>query len=520
MTVNLTIKVTARDVSDTPIGVGRIGLSVARQVSAAPVQVSQVNLSMLIGVPLTITDLVLLRFAIAVEAADYTIERAVVSFDESLQAWQTSNPHVIPTGSRSDVAISARLAVPRFAPVKTLPETMTIPANFNPGAALLELHSNALAYRGLWLEDTNVARLSDPIRGDPAAEDRGRFGHEKKTLKAKDFGVFTLLEFGFPAPNTSGRPRFLVGVWYPNQALGNIADVNVFFSPNTGPPYPGDSYPFSKVYPYQMTKKDGIEASKYSLPDLEQRYVDLPLGYVCTGYKIVYQMLAAGKNSIIVMPVQPASQWGPLQTRTCLWRLVLEAVRFGEAQRLIARQGKVGRLSLLREGATVDTDNAGVAGGVPFARTEYRLTTSAFSAGLGAMLGLIGTARLGNNKESSQKADKEYPPSHFAASDDECQAAWKCLWDVDGGFRQLGGFDQCMGAMLAWRNAGSKRVLRMYPFRRYCRRNLVGRWSCSRRRCQARSGGQSRVHRSGLFYRPLDPLGAVLESFFAQKVSR
>ena len=461
MTFNLTINVTARNVNDTLIGVGRVGLNVARQVSQAPVKVNQMNLSMLLGIPLTIPDLVLLRFAIAIDASDYTIERAVVSFDDRLQAWQTSNPHVIPTGSKSNVGIDARLGVVRFAPIKTLPETMTVTADFNPGSALLELHGNALAYRGLWLEDTYVACLSDPIPGDPDAVDWGRFAHEKKHLQAKDFGTFTLLEFGFPAPNTTGRPRFLVGVWYPNQALGDIADVNVFFSPNTGQPYPGDSYPFAKAYPYQTTPKAGLKGPKYNPPDLNQQYVDLALGYVCTGYKMVYQMLAAGKNSIIVMPIQPASQWGPLETRTCMWRLVLEVVRFGEALGLIARQGKVGQLNLMREGATVDANSSGVAG-VPFAHTDYRLTTSAFSAGLRAMLRLMGAAKLTDEKGSSQKADKDYPPSHFAARDDECQAAWKSLWDIDGGFRQLGGFEACMRPMLAWRKQGSNRSLRMY----------------------------------------------------------
>ena len=71
-------------------------------------------MSMLVGVPLTIPDLALLRFAISVEASEYTIERAVIWFDDGQQAWQTSNPHVIASGSKSNVAIAARLGVLRF----------------------------------------------------------------------------------------------------------------------------------------------------------------------------------------------------------------------------------------------------------------------------------------------------------------------------------------------------------------------------------------------------------------------
>jgi hypothetical protein len=453
MTFNLTIIITARDVTDAGIGVGRVGLNVAQQVSEAPVKVNEMNLSTLFGQPLTIANLVALRIAIRVEAMDYTAERAIISFDDSLGKWQTTNPHLTPTGSKTDLAIDARLGVMRFAPLRMLPETTPEKPDFNPSASLIEPHGNTFAYRGLWLEDTLIARLSDPIPGDPAAEDWKRFAHEKKHWIAREHGTFALLEFGFPAPNTNGRPRLLVGVWYPNHPFSDTADVNVFYSPNTGPPYPGDTYPFTKAYPYQMSPKEGHKGPNYTLTDLDLPYLGLAMNYVCVGYKLVYQMLAAGKNSIIVMPLQPASQWGPLVTRTCLWRLVLETVRFGEAQRLISRTGKVGRLDLVREGASVSTDGVGQPG-APYARTQIRVTTSAFSAGLGAMLSLISTSKL--------KDDTPYPPSHFAAADGECQSAWKAIWDVDGGFHQLGGFEACMRPMLAWRKEGAKRVLRMY----------------------------------------------------------
>jgi hypothetical protein len=81
MTFNLTINVTARDVTDATIGVGRVGLNAALQVSQTPVKVSETIMSMLIGPPLTIPNLVVLRLAIFVEAADYTAERAIISFE-------------------------------------------------------------------------------------------------------------------------------------------------------------------------------------------------------------------------------------------------------------------------------------------------------------------------------------------------------------------------------------------------------------------------------------------------------
>jgi len=453
MIFTLTINVAARDVVDGRIGAGRFGVTLARQVSSAPVRINQLTMSGVIGQPLTVTDVAVPTVAITVEASDYTRESTVCSFDDGRQAWVSTNPHVVVAGTKGDMAIVARLGCLRFAPLKSMPDTAPVKPDFNPVATLIEARGADFAYRGLWLDKLYLARLSDPIGGTKTAVDWKRFAHEKPTLAAKDSGTFAVLEFGFPAPNVTGRPRFLVGVWYPNSQLGDVADVNVFFSPNTGPPYPADSYPFAKGYPYEMLPKDGRKGPKYTLDDLDQPYVGLAINYVCVGYKIIYQMLAAGKNSIIVMPIQPASQWGPLQTRSCLWRLVLEVVRFGEAQRLIARQGAVGRLELRREGASVNSDAAGPAA-MPFARPQIRFTTSAFSAGLGAILSLIATAKLAD--------DKPYPVSHFAAPDDECAAAWKALWDIDGGFYQLSGMEACVQPMLNWRKGGSGRVLRMY----------------------------------------------------------
>jgi hypothetical protein len=453
MVFDLTLKITARDAVDGSIAFGRAGLNVVQQVSTTPVKINEMILSALFGQPLTIPNLLMLRLYVTISATDYTPERAIISYDNSAGVWQSTNPHVVPTGSMTSVDVAARLGVLRFAPQRFVAENTDVPGDHNPGAALIEARGNAYAYRGLWLEETNVARLSDPIAGKPSAPDWERFSHEKKRLKAKEFGTFALLEFGFPPPYAAGRSRFLVGVWYPNQPLGDMADVHCFFSPNTGDPYPGDAYPFAKGYPYRMNPNDGKKGPKYTLADLHQPYPGLTVNYVCIGYKIVYQMLAAGKNSMIVMPVQPAAQWGPLQTRTCLWRLVVEAVRFGESQRLIARTGKTGPLNLAREGAGVDTELVGPPS-APFARNQIVLTTSAFSAGLGAMLGLITTEKL--------KDDKNYPASHFWASDAECQAAWKRIWDVDGAFHQLGGLDSCVRSMLGWRKGGLGRQLRMY----------------------------------------------------------
>jgi hypothetical protein len=456
MPFSVSIKVSACDALDNRLGAGRFAIIVARQASATPVQVIQSSMTGLIGQPLALTDVAVLRVLLTVDVSDYTKQSALLVFDEQANAWTTNNSHVVVSGTKSDLTVVARLGCIRYAPIKKLSPAMMVKADFNPAGALLESHSGSLTYRGHWLENTLIGRLADPIFGKPDADGWDRFGNDKRSLAAKDFGTFALLEFGFPAPNMAGRPRYLVGVWYPNKPLGETADVNVFFSPNTGDGYPPDAYPYAKAYPYQTKPRKGAASAKFKLEDVDQPYLSLAENYVCVGYKLVYQMLAAGKNAIIVMPIQPSAQWGVLQTIGGVWRLVIEAVRFGESQRLIARKGKVAALDFSRDVVTTDTDSLGIAE-QPFNRNQMRLTTSAFSAGLSAIFGMMSSVTGRGNS-----ALKDFPASHFGASEAECLTAWKALWDIDGGFHQLGEFESCVTRLLAWRKGGSNRTLLMY----------------------------------------------------------
>jgi hypothetical protein len=130
---------------------------------------------------------------------------------------------------------------------------------------------------------------------------------------------------------------------------------------------------------------------------------------------------------------------------------VLEVVRFGEARRLITRGGSVAQRTISLEGTNVTS----VEGSAPpsYQPAEITLTTSAYSAGLGALLALI----AGGSPNA-----RDYPPLQFVAPTDALSRSWQGIWDIDGFFGGFGGPEACIPPMLKWRSAGKGRVLRMY----------------------------------------------------------
>ena len=459
-TYTLTVTADAVDVLDSPLGLGTVGITYA-QAQADPKIINQLVQTFPTKRPFVLAQLVILSFAVTVLIVDYEPERATLTFVDG--AWRSDNPHIAAIGSNTTLQVTARLGVLRFAPITYISESTTVAADFNPAAVVVEKRDNGYQYRGLWLEALKMYRLGDPIAGDFAATDWKRFNIKPATPVAKEHGCFALLEFGFPLPVQAGRPRFLVGVWYPKDPLGERPDVNVFYSPNAGPPlYPADKYPFTKTYPYQLKTKDHQPPGPGPLSKFDQKYADLAVNYVCTGYKIAYQMLAAAKNSVIIMPIQASGDWGPFARQGTVWRIVLEVLRFGESRRLIAATGVPSNTIVHRLEGTQTQPASSAPPPVAIKPAQVVVTTSSFSAGLEAILEIIGTA----------DADaKLYPPSHFGAPATPLQTAWKAIWDIDGAFRQMGGPTACIPLMRKWWTSKSGRNLRMYHSEDTCDRN-------------------------------------------------
>jgi hypothetical protein len=401
------------------------------------------------------------RVSLTVSKADYATEQAVLS-GESGSSWRTSNAAITVTSSGAALRVRVTLGCVRFAPGKYYPPGTTVGICENAGGVLMEAAGSDYKYSGVWLNDESMSCLSDPVFGDPNAKEWTRLNHQTIGVPIARHGQLMFVEFGYPAPNGSGRPKLLAAVWAPSKQLTPPINAVVFYSPNTGEGYPADRYPYASAYPYRLRLLNGYAGKACSqaapVSDLIQPYTALGTQYLIAGYKIVYQLIAAGRTPIVIMPIQPSSDWGPIGGKEGLGRLVVEVVRFLFAQGLCATRPRV--LSALRFGPggvtlfppeTTLTDDA-----VP-GLDHIRVSVSAFSAGIGPIFTLI--AGLPRKSE----VDTQYPVSLFASPASVLDGAWRELWDVDGGVLKFGTWASAVKSFTTWQNAGSgRRIIRSY----------------------------------------------------------
>jgi hypothetical protein len=401
------------------------------------------------------------RVALTITKSDYSSENAVLSA-ESGGAWRTSNPAISVDFSSGMLKIRVTLGCIRYAPGKFYPPGTNVRICENANGALLEATGNGYKYRGVWLNDESMFRLADPVFGNPDAKEWNRLNHENVLVPLSRHGQFVFLEFGYPPPNGNGRPRLLIAAWAPLKQLTPPINVIVFFSPNTGGGYPADSYPFTSAYPYRLRilKDYASKPCSQSAPidTIIQPYTGLGIQYLIDGYKIVYQLIAAGRSPIVIMPIQPSSNWGPIGLKEGLGRLVAEVVRFLFAQGLSSTLPRV--VSQLRFSAdgvslfppqTTLTDDA-----VPD-NAQIRVSVSAFSAGVGPVFTLI------SGISTKSEIDGQFPVNLFASPASLLDKAWRELWDVDGGILQFGPWSAMVKSFLDWQKAGrGQRTIRSY----------------------------------------------------------
>jgi hypothetical protein len=153
-----------------------------------------------------------------------------------------------------------------------------------------------------------------------------------------------------------------------------------------------------------------------------QHYVYLAVNYLLAGYKIVPQILATRRNPIIIFPIQPSMNWGPLGTQIGMSRLIKEVIRFLYARQIVSsRVAPTARLSL-------DAGRASIVPAKGLFRTEpipvsWTLTVSGFSNGIDKVLDLCTPRPID---------EKLYNPSIFSSPETTLLESWREIWDIDG----------------------------------------------------------------------------------------
>lgn len=157
-------------------------------------------------------------------------------------------------------------------------------------------------------------RLLHPILADPDDGGWGRFRHETvSNLDPSAEGNFRWLEY------QHGRKRYAVAIWMPSSYFQSgtrkSLDFLIFYSPTTAEK---KEYALNRGhrYPYGL-RKDAVGIGQPYIASLGQ-------SYLFNGHFLCYQLLAAKKKAILLMPINDAGDWGPFSDCADAYRFINE----------------------------------------------------------------------------------------------------------------------------------------------------------------------------------------------------
>ncbi|WP_171165502.1 hypothetical protein [Streptomyces sp. I05A-00742] len=310
----------------------------------------------------------------------------------------------------------------------------------------------------------------------PAAEGWRRFATSKAAVDPQREGRFYLVEYG-DVGDDAGGTRFAVGVWVPHRLHDPKAeklDFVVWLHPsvtNNKRHYPQVHPPFRPPYPYGILATMGNGSAIAT-----QRFIEIPITQVLEGRFLAYQLAAAHRSAVIVVPVAPSNHFEPFVAPATLMRLLKELCLW------IPRD--------VPRGAEAAVHRPSPAVG--------RIVVSAFSSSVKQLHDLTKAGGLtGSLPDSLFDAPHWWaPPRPDGSANDvvEFDRAWKEQWAIDGFTPQ---FLDYADAAASWVQLGDRR-LRIYKSRFTGGWNLptprrVGAWADLVKRLRL----QPQVHRSG-----------------------
>jgi len=323
------------------------------------------------------------------------------------------------------------------------PDRFTGAPGAKPGT-FIKRHDGVVGFRGRYfdlslLEDLNFHLVDAEMLKPPANPKAAGWERLKTTMAAiKPPGDlwFRLVEYG----GDGGGPRFLVALCGPLKGLvGEDAslDAILYYAPativqdakHTYNLFPPSRYPFRDDYPYAEIVLE--EKESWNQPYCSMAFAYLMVDGLRGGYRLAYQLLAAKKAAVIIMPISPYGNLGPFLTRAGAWRLVREASYFAYGMR--------------------EQNDA------PQEPRTNRLAICGYSAGVEFANKLL----TGDKDTLQDDKGQGYDRFVWGSKADDLGKAWKETWvlDATGGLSGLAGVKS---RLANWVKGADDRCLRIY----------------------------------------------------------
>ncbi|EEM86177.1 hypothetical protein BK742_03445 [Bacillus thuringiensis serovar pingluonsis] len=298
-------------------------------------------------------------------------------------------------------------------------------------------------YLGMFNDESLFVPVKHPLLPTKPSEEWGRLNHgEPEKINPSRTGDLFWLEWGIGDKS----PRLLVAVWVPRWrgVTQSKLDFVTFFTPNTAIP---EKFPARKEdYPYLAWKTGDI---------LVQPYPGLGHRYLFREKWLSYQLLAAKRQAVLVIPIQPYGKWGPFAHAAGLARLLAEITHF------LHRTGHTSGYQ-----TSTDEDHA-LTPSFRFNRNAIhqppppiqRVVLSGFSAGVGPIVNMLPTTigqKMNDPDFSINGIDSH---TLFGADVAPFLNAWKEVWDHDAPDYIRKNLDKDLPV---WLRKDSKRMARCY----------------------------------------------------------
>jgi len=278
-------------------------------------------------------------------------------------------------------------------------------------------------------------------------------------------GHFTFVEWTSPEAD-SQDPRYLVALWRPRSAAAATAtnrDVIVFYTPYTAwDPggnlfFPADRSPYRGYYPYAANQRNltGTATGTEKPQLLAQRYAELGLRYLFNERYLAYDLLAAGRDALFMIPICPSGHWEIFKQLDGLQRALSEAILFERRAQDDPTKG------------SLDTAPAGplirVLRPYPAPPSLGTVVVAGTSGGLEPVKSLLQAA------SSPPVANSHSLVDLYRSDPTRLDASWREVWDFEGSHQAVGANSGWAKTLISWQRAGghyrggvSDRIVRFY----------------------------------------------------------
>src|SRR5829696_97461 len=286
----------------------------------------------------------------------------------------------------------------------------------------------------------HVAR-PELLGADPSAPGWERLASTAQSVDPAQQGRLHFLEYGEVGDSPSMGPRYAVGVWVPT-ALSRPEvrqlDMIVWLHPNTNNPdmLPQVEYPFGRPYPYGLL---AVGMGENKPPAASQRFLDIPAFHLFSQHFLAYQMFAAHKSAVIVIPVAPSNHFEPFEAPGTLMRLLRELCCFLPRDLPRGGEARVHPAPPIERGVPITTCSVG------------RVVVAGFSVSVPRIATLM----------NASIPDGHYAEAIWGTRSDITAFAdvWKEQWAIDG---VATGFSTYLNLAASWVGSRHGRRLRVY----------------------------------------------------------